>query len=171
MALVNQGVLAAEIRRVAVVGAHGGLAEHDARMLLRHRQQERILVERGGNDEAGAAGDQALHRLGVGPRFGIVLAAAVVGALGQVIRLGDAHMRNTAERESCHRMRFVPAPIFARADIDEASLKARGARRRDRQETGDEAGGAKRRHAFERLAPIRIETGHVFSLKLLPGEI
>lgn len=46
------------------------------------------------------------------------------------------------------------------ADIDEAGRKIGRARGPDRQETGDEAGSAEQGHAFERVAPIQIDSGH-----------
>ena len=158
MALVDERVLAADIRRAGAVREVGSLAERDIGVLLRHRQQERIVVERRGDDEAGAAvGDQALHRLAICSRLGIVLSAPVIGALGEIIRLDDAGMGNALERKGGHGMRLVPSPIEARSDIDEAGDELGGSRKPYGEGGLEEGRGAERPHAFEHLAPIEIE--------------
>jgi hypothetical protein len=57
VALVDQSVLAVDVARVGGVGEHRGLAEYDIGVFRRGRQQERIVIERRGKDQASTTGD------------------------------------------------------------------------------------------------------------------
>jgi hypothetical protein len=139
-------------------------------VLLRHRQQERIVVERGGDYEPGAAvGDQALHRLAIGSRLGVVLAAPVIGTLGEIVRLDGAGVRNPLQRQGGHGMGLIPAPIEARTDIDETRDEPAGARNPYGEGSLEQGRGAERPHGFEQLAPIAIEARHISDLRRGPA--
>jgi hypothetical protein len=94
--LVDQSVLAADVRRAGIAREQRSLAEQDMRIFLRHRQQERIVVERRREDQAGAICDQALNCRRVGSGFGSLLSTPVVGALREVTRLDHLHVGDSS---------------------------------------------------------------------------